>query len=215
MLLAKLLLQLGYKLVRVPAIVHADNGFRSVATHVFLAVTDNQGTLWFVDVGFGEPPLHPLRYEENISQTTPEGMESRFVRDDNDENMMILEWKTSSGEWSPRLKWNHQAALVSEGPSEQDFQRALETVHEPSNIFSRKLIVCLISRTKKITIAGGRLKVTTPRFGPDLKVSLTQIESTMRIREILSEEFGIPMEETEGLDLSKSTRAPAEIWSAM
>lgn len=214
-LFAELLIELGYGVVRVPSFVFAPDvsGFRDTATHIFLIVTvPEDQSRRMVDVGFGESPIHPLRYEMDTVQITPEGMESRIMLCGDDE--VVLEWKKES-EWAPRFKWQESDVLWKEGPMLGEFQYSLECVHRPESIFSQKLVVCLTTREKKISLSGRKFKVTAPRFGPDSKIAVKAISSEEEARKILTDEFNIPYEETEGLDLRKSTMAPVEIWESM
>eukprot|EP00541_Cyclophora_tenuis_P018963 CAMPEP_0116542976 /NCGR_PEP_ID=MMETSP0397-20121206/1305_1 /TAXON_ID=216820 /ORGANISM="Cyclophora tenuis, Strain ECT3854" /LENGTH=291 /DNA_ID=CAMNT_0004067025 /DNA_START=107 /DNA_END=982 /DNA_ORIENTATION=+ len=214
-LLGEFLTQLGYKVLRAPSYIFAPDlsDFRDYPTHVVLIVTvPHDDTKWYVDVGLGEPPMQPLRLEMDTPQVTVEGMESRFVQDG--ENI-VLQWKKSGAEWAPRLKWNREDGLRDPGPSLNDFQDNLDYVHGDHCIFAQKLVVCLLSRTRKITLAGRRLKITTPRFGPESQSTYQIVETATEAREILYREFGMPLEETKGLDLQKSASAGKEIWESM
>jgi N-hydroxyarylamine O-acetyltransferase len=76
-LLAAFLEELGYGVTRVPAAVNTDQGFREIRTHKFLVVCCLPGTadesMHYVDFGFGEPPLHPLRYDEECFGSSNKG----------------------------------------------------------------------------------------------------------------------------------------------
>ena len=94
--------------------------FRTRASHFVLLVNG----LYIVDVGLGEPPLHPLRYVLDEIQTTPEGMKSRIRWDPrgtwtdgqgNQRTCVIQEWfverndgnnGTRTSCWEPRLQWD-------------------------------------------------------------------------------------------------------------
>jgi len=258
--------QLGYDVVWVPSIVHAGgpDGFSGIASHVVLIVTiptkDNYQTKlerYYVDVGFGEPPLHPLRYDVLVDdaslpssggdgaliteeQITPDGMKSRLELERNNDDKeggdsVVLYWR-SNGEWTPRLKWSYAASVLDKSggvegrhrryPLDQ-FQFGLETVLKESSIFAQKLIACLITRERKLTLAGNRLKVTgPPRFPPaggeadetdetagSHNVSVETVGTADGVRRVLEDRFGIPLSETEGLDLSKSLAADPSVWS--
>jgi hypothetical protein len=110
-LLAELLLELGYNVVRVPAHVYTGDGYTEVASHMFLMVTLNnnlnkeKSTRYLVDVGFGEPSIHPLRYDFDSVQVTPEGMTSRIVPNG---DSSVLEWlDVKTGAFVPRFKFKH------------------------------------------------------------------------------------------------------------
>jgi N-hydroxyarylamine O-acetyltransferase len=224
-LLADFLEELGYGVTRVLAFVNSDQGFREVATHMFLVVyclpdtTDE--SMHYVDVGFGEPPIHPLRYDEKhfgAEQRTPEGMRSKISRPESDdsEDIVICEWYRS-GQWIPRLRWSlRDSKLRSSGPKADDLSRSLAWVQEESSIFSLKLIACILTRDKKITLAGNQLKITgPPRFADndDAVVSIQHLDSVKEVRDAMSEIFDIPLAESEGLDLAKSLSADPSVWS--
>eukprot|EP00977_Amphora_coffeiformis_P028862 scaffold37586_cov298-Amphora_coffeaeformis.AAC.2 len=126
-LLALLLERLGYDSVRlVPCFVAAgrERGnagvtkFRTTASH-FIILVDG---CCVVDVGFGEPPLGPLRYYAaalNSVQTTPDGMKSRIRwdpkgtwidgRTGQPRTCLIQEWcigNNNNNNWQPRLQWD-------------------------------------------------------------------------------------------------------------
>ena len=104
-LLGHYLLELGYPVVKlVPCWIYAgpERGhsssrrakFRTRQTHAFLLVRtptrstcNGGGDSFIVDVGLGEPPLHPLGYGPDVlgvTQRTPDDMQSRIVREDRD-----------------------------------------------------------------------------------------------------------------------------------
>lgn len=216
-LLAELLLELGYPVKRVPAHVHVPNvGFGDQATHVILIVNaSNQD--WLVDVGFGEPALHPLKYEFDTEQETPEGMVSRIVNhtNDNDHNAdksqppMVILQRRLYGAWSPRLKWQWDHP----GQELTDFASGLASTLDESSIFHQKLIVCKINRDEKLTLAGTHLKRTSPRYGPQSQTTVTELLSDEAVRQTLEDTFGVP--DAAALDLTKSRQAQDGIWSAM
>lgn len=219
-LLAAFLEEQGYQVKRVPAKVcigetdddHKLPVFRGEPTHVVLLVTDCKGQEWFVDVGFGEPPMNPLRYPSlSESQTTPEGMQSRFVQNDDDATIW-LQW-FQEGRWKTRLEW--KVADAKRNKPLQDYAPALELTLDDTSIFSQKLICCRLTPTTKKTLAGNRLKVTTPRFEEEVETVITTLESIEEIRSVLESDFGIPKDVTKGLDLSRSLQASKEIWSTM
>jgi N-hydroxyarylamine O-acetyltransferase len=214
-LFATLLKELGYKLTLVPAIVYAgdDVGFRHHPTHLILMVKcQDNDALYYSDVGFGEPPLHPLRYNFDCEQVTPESMTSKFVMDNDD---VTLYW-LKDGEWKPRLQWSYQASLLGEnGPELSAFEDALSRVLQPDSIFSQKLICCLLTGTSKLTLAGHKLKITKPRQFPSQLVEpkVEEVESEEQARQLLQDRFGIPLASSHGLDLNKSIHADPSIWS--
>jgi N-hydroxyarylamine O-acetyltransferase len=212
-LLCEFLMEMGYDVKRVLAYVFVPeiNSYRPFPSHMFLLVTaESDGLMWFVDVSFGEPAIHPLQYLLDEPQETPEGMVSRLVRDGDD--FIALQW-LKGGDWCNRIRWKSDAP--SSNLSLHDFQPNLDFVQQEASIFSQKLIVCKVTRTEKITVAGNRLKITTPRFGPDSKQTIEDVESLDELREVLETRFGILKECTEGLDLTKSLEAAPGVWSAM
>ena len=95
---------------------------------------------YYVDVAFGEPPLHPIEFRlDGVCQTTPEGMKNRFrlmyddedgdhqdfvdntigSSDDDDDGdsstrnvWAVYEWYLD-GRWQPRLRWKIDCVLSS------------------------------------------------------------------------------------------------------
>lgn len=210
-LLGELLLELGYTVKRVPAIVHsAEEGFRIRATHLVLIVStpEKEDDQWFCDVGFGEPAINSLRYELDAEQETPEGMVSRLVNCQEDSDSVILEWNRE-GEWLPRLKWvfDHPGQVLSL------FREGLDVVLGESSIFYEKLIVCKIDRNKKVSLAGNSLKITSPRFGAASKAEVKDLETPEAVQKTLEEMFHVPNADL--LDLEKSKKAEPGMWSWM
>jgi N-hydroxyarylamine O-acetyltransferase len=230
-LFARLLEELGYRVVLVPAQLYRITHF-DAPTHLVLVVTCHDGTVAFADVGFGEPPIHPLLYDVtgNLEQVTPEGMRSKLVRhhEDDQGDAVFLYW-FKNGEWVPRLRWSYPASLEHDDPSAtsstrgsttmrlQDFHPYLETVHRPESNFSKKLICCRLTRDRKVSLAGSRLKITgPPRFPEDrAPVTVRDLDSVGAVRRALSEHFDIALEESSGLDLSRSLATDPVIWSQL
>jgi arylamine N-acetyltransferase len=153
-LFAEFLQAIGYKVRLVPTWVSAgpERGhegkrrkFRVQQSHFILAVQvvampcyddddkdaahrrhRNGCTTFFVDVGLGEPPCHPLEYSIDTVgtiQMTPEGMQSRIVWDERGtwidgsgraRMCLVQEWLivvaaargTTTTIWEPRLQWD-------------------------------------------------------------------------------------------------------------
>ena len=211
-LLGEFLLEVGYPVKRVPAIVHAgpEVQFDKMPTHLVLIVSASGGD-WFVDVGFGEPAIHPLKYEFDIEQETPEGMVSRIVRHTeggDGSNAAILEWKKGDA-WSPRLKWEFDHP----GQELAHFEAGLNATLDESSIFHQKLIVCKINRNEKITLAGARLKRTSPRFGSESKTTVKELESEEEVKRTLEEQFGVL--DAAPLDLTRSHKAEPDLWTGL
>lgn len=220
-LFGNFLRQLGYSVKFVLAHVHAGEAYRDMATHVILIVecprhTQGQTTMvpYYVDVGFGEPPLHPLEYHAfGTAQQTPEGMKSKLIRQG---DQVELYW-LREGTWQPRLKWSYKDSLV--GVEVSECAPGLAAVQMPESIFSQKLIVTRLTRVTKMTLAGSRYKVTgPPRFtdngsqGPK-EIRQLDIDSVPQAQKLLELEFGMPMSATSGLSLKKSNTAAEELWS--
>lgn len=216
-LFGTLLAELGYSVTYVPAHVWGPEGPTEEEVHIFLIVRcQDDDMLYFVDVGFGEPPLHPLKYDPSfvdMKQTTPDGMVSKIVKGDDGDSVTFL-WHVG-GEWKERLSWSYkQSMLGDKGPSLADFEKNLAFVQCPESIFSQKIITCLLTDKQKFTLAGSKLKVTgPPRFGEASSVTIEHLESDEDVRRVLHDRFGIPMSETAGLDLSKSLHADPNIWA--
>jgi arylamine N-acetyltransferase len=208
----------GYTVTAVKASIFKRGAFDvENPTHVVLIVRTHPSSpvAYYADVAVGEPPLHPLEFAFDKEQVTPEGMRSRFVRDGPDH--AVLQW-FKDGEWQPRISWRISSALSgARGVSTVDLQPILELVSRPDSNFSRKLIVCLLSRDKKRTVAGSMFKVTgSPRFGDgkdEPPVESTENIPVERVREILRDEFSIPMIETMDLDLTISNQQDRSVWA--
>lgn len=199
LMLASLLEELGYSVERIDAQV-AKGDMYTPNVHLFLLVNKT----WFVDVGFGEPAIHPLQYEMDTEQETAEGMKSRFVTKDTE---VVLEWKIGDA-WLPRLKW----AQALEGKKVEEFQPNLDLVLTDKLPFMHKYFCVKITKDEKLSIAGNKLKRTTPRFGEASKVTITEFESIDEVRKSMEKEFGIPLEGSKGLDWTKSLEAPPQMW---
>ena len=226
-LLSYWLEELGYKVTRVPATVLFEDGTPKSEhpTHLILVVQCAEVTeegmaasgLSFVDVGFGEPSLHPLKYDDEFFtdiQVTPEGMKSKLVRDG---DAVHLYWE-KEGRMLPRLRWSHQASHQTPSPSWSDFQDGLERVLHPESIFSKKLVVTKLTRERKYTLAGSRFKVTGPPRFPENgepTVEIRQLDSEEEAQEILENVFGIPKTSSSGLTLGQSNSAPTEMWTEL
>jgi len=166
--------------------------------------------------------LVPLPFTYHQEHVTPEGMRSKFSTDC--KGNVILEWKVNNGlEWEPRLRWKIEDALSGkEGLSMTDMAPHLDVVAQEDSIFSKKLIVCLLSRDRKRTVAGSSYKITgAPRFGgPDtdsqeIPVDKRDCLDLAEIQKILLRDFSIPLEETSDLDLEKSNSKDAvDIWAS-
>lgn len=239
-LLAELLEALGFFVRRVSSTVFAGalGCWRGVPTHICLLVAEPQNgapaaaedseRLWFADVGFGEPPVEPLRlWLDGREQTTAEGMISRFVIDDRrdeapspanseldlprDSAYVVLEWN-KDGAWKPRLRFSLSDVTASDrGPRLEDFQRNCNEVLREGP-FTQKLIMVTVTETEKRTLAGATFKVTKPRFGGEQVVTeladpsaepKTMVEAA---QQVMLENFGIPLEESKDLDLSISLK---------
>jgi arylamine N-acetyltransferase len=169
--------------------------------------------LYFADVGFGEPAIHALNYSVfDTEQVTPDGMQSLLKREGED---VILYWM-KEGKWTPRLKWEYKSS-IGDGFDVSSFDQYLQLVQDPTSIFSQKSIVTLVNREYKISMAGNKLKVTgPPRFvAPGIEGSpvIEYCRSEQEAGKILRDRFGIPRQETDGLNLQKSTQASEAIWS--
>lgn len=223
-LFAALLEELEYQVTRVPSIVWIPGlEFQGIPSHCILAVKcQDSREIYMTDVGFGEPALHPLRYDSSGQvQTTPDGMQSKMLRQHGDSNEHIVLYWFKGGQWIPRLRWNsHDVFLGAAAPALSDFSSGLAYVQQPSSIFSQKLIMCLLTDQRKVSLAGNKLKITgPPRFPKDSNTveppKVEILHSVQQIRQVMKDTFGIPMESTEGLDLTRSLNASPEVWDHM
>jgi N-hydroxyarylamine O-acetyltransferase len=212
---------LGYNVVRVPAIVYSkERGYDKPPSHICMIITidnddsskdeEQQPVRYFVDVGFGEPAMEPLKLEADIEQKTNEGMVSRFIRNG---DTVGLEWLSQeTGEFESRVRFGWQDAMGSDLGSLSSFAKDFEEPYKEASPFVKKIVCCSVTRTHKYTVAGHRLKVTTPRFDAESKQTVTELESTEEGRTILMEQFGIPLTETEGLEFEQSKAAAEALW---
>lgn len=216
LLFAQFLRQLGYTVTIFRAFVYVDSirDFRSHSSHAALIAYGGNGSCMFVDVGFGEPALHPLKYGPlhwGIPQETPEGMLSRFVLD-SEHGSIILE-SNRRGDWGPRLRWDLKESLSRPGLNPEDLSQGLASVHISSSPFTKDVIVCKITRQVKTTFSRNRLKITNNRFKPDETVTNRFVSSNGEARKLLEEEFGIPFDRTIGL--SCRFEAEKHLWDHM
>lgn len=145
-LLGHYLLELGYPVVKlVPCWIYAgpERGhsssrrakFRTRQTHAFLLVRtptctcNGGGDSFIVDVGLGEPPLHPLGYGPDVlgvTQRTPDGMQSRIVREER-------EWTDGDGRVRRflRLEWWRPCRACFEGRSNNSTCADAEAIDVP------------------------------------------------------------------------------------
>ena len=211
-LLSEFLSELGYHVTRVPAIVYnPEEQFNRSPSHlgVFCNI-DN--IIYFVDVAFGEPAIHPLVLEMNVEQTTAEGMISRFV--ETEPGMIDLHfYNEEEATFKPRIRFQRDH-IVSGGFDLPLFAPYLDNVYTEHSPFVQKLVCCRVTRTHKYTVAGNRLKVTTPRFGEDSTKTVTSFNTDDEVRQVLCEHFGIPYEQTKGLDTRRSSEAKPDLWMA-
>lgn len=217
--------ELGYHVTRIPAIVYTEEaGFGPpnpdesddyYDSHICMMVSIDKVD-YFVDVGHGEPPLHPLVYAVDIApQTTPEGMITRFVKaNGGDQHVDVERWNEATGKFEPSIRFpRHAATRRNDTPMRplSSFARDLSLQYLAASPFCQKLLCCRITRTHKYTVAGTRLKITTPRFGPEATQTVTDISSTDEGRKILRNLFGMPWHETEGLDFTASQTAHPDV----
>jgi arylamine N-acetyltransferase len=99
----------------------------------------------------------------------------------------------------------------------QDFQNMLDMVYEEKSIFSCKLIVCRLTRDKKLTLAGSKFRETSPRYGDagSENVQISDIGSMNQFREILATQFGIGSEETEMINWELVASQDPELFAHM
>jgi len=255
-LLGEFLESIGYRITRVPSVVYNPDrevdGFDKIKTHILNiveAIDDldekageggrggepEQPSRYLVDVGFGEPAIHPLKYEMGLEQKTAEGMVSRIVshqrqpteHNPTTEAVELQKLADDGSTWQPRLQWDCKSVNDAgddgngTGPRLSDpiFVSGMSWASTSKDSpFSRKIIACCVTRTTKRTLAGDVYKVTgPPRFGVDTDtvVAKTKLKSLDEAREILNREFGIPLVETAELDLETSASEDPKIWSEL
>jgi N-hydroxyarylamine O-acetyltransferase len=215
-LLSCLLRELGYQVQLVPSYVFQADGYTDEPAHLILIVTcaGPEDDVYYVDVGFGEPSLYPLDYTAfDTVQMTPEGMKSQLIQHGDE---VELQW-FKNDMWMPRLKWSYSDSMTPNAYKLSDFQKFLEYVQQPESIFAQKTITAILNRTHKVSLAGNKLTITSPRFPSEdngtPNIQVRYLESELEAREVLLEHCGIPMEESEGLDWNMSLKADPLIWS--
>lgn len=150
---------------------------------------------WFVDVGLGESPLSPLEYHEECTQTSAEGMKSRFICVG--DHVVLESFDHKAGIWKPRLKW-----LASETRNTytlNDFESDLHDTFGQGSMFRRKLVASRLTRDEKLVLAGDKLKRTTQRYSEDEALTIENLKGKHQVRQALHREFGVPLEETIGV----------------
>jgi arylamine N-acetyltransferase len=176
--------------------------------------TYQRSNSFIVDVGLGEPSLWPFEYVLDKEQITPEGMRSRMVwdkpwvdRQGVTRQCIVLEWYVG-GEigWEPRLQWDINDAPLklsekydnskinptrTEALKLESFLYVVPLLLNPKSNFAKKLVVCKLTRDKKVTLAGRVLKITAPRFGLESQQVLRDLETDEEVYEVLKTEFGI------------------------
>jgi arylamine N-acetyltransferase len=134
---------------------------------------------------------------------------------------------TSDKVWEPRLQWDvndapleHDNAssavssrpptallVATNGPSLESFRYVIDILTEKKSSFARKIIVCRLTRTEKMTLSGRTLKITSDRFGAkdvDQRQTIVELDTEQEVMTVLKERFGIVLQKTEQLCLVKS-----------
>lgn len=130
--------------------------------------------------------------------------------------------------WEPRLQWDvndaplehehdfarssvgsqpHTALSSSSGPSLESFRYVIDILTEKKSSFARKMIVCRLTRTEKMTLSGRTLKITSDRFcadNVDQRQTIIELGTEQEVVTVLKERFGIVLQKTEQLCLVKS-----------
>jgi arylamine N-acetyltransferase len=145
---------------------------------------------------------------------------------------ILLEWlvrgqqnqESSSNDkvWEPRLQWDvHDAPLENDNAisslssrptalattsrsSLESFRYVIDILTEKKSSFARKIIVCRLTRTDKVTLSGRTLKITSNRFGADDQRQTIVELDTEELMTVLKERFGIILQKTEQLCLVAS-----------
>ena len=203
--------------------------FRTKASHFIILVQPiDRAFKFMVDVGLGEPPIWPLEYVVGKEQSTPEGMRSRIIWDPKgkwtdgkkiERLCFILEWWKNDA-WEPRLQWDSYDAPMDAGVCPRDiytlnhFQYVAPILMHSKSTFALKSIVCKLTKDEKLSLAGRRLKSTSPRFGPDQKETIRELLTEDDVLEVLKTKFAIEFHGDEKLDYDKSSRYPinSRIW---
>jgi arylamine N-acetyltransferase len=137
------------------------------------------------------------------------------------------ESSSSDKVWEPRLQWDvldapleqdgtssvspvssrPTALAATSGPSLESFRYVIDILTERKSSFSRKIIVCRLTRTEKMTLSGRTLKITCDRFGADnvdQRQTIVELDTEQEVMTVLKQRFGIVLEKTEQLCLVKS-----------
>jgi arylamine N-acetyltransferase len=130
--------------------------------------------------------------------------------------------------WEPRLQWDvndapleqehdHASSAMSTRPLTtlstndpilESFRYVIDILTEKKSSFARKIIVCRLTRTEKMTLSGRTLKITFDRFGSagnaDQRQTIVELDTEQEVMTVLKERFGIVLRKTEQLCLVKS-----------
>ena len=142
-----------------------------------------------------------------------------------DEHKSNNDSSSLSSSWQPRLQWDVADAPLQDTKSDnpppspptvytlESFRHVIPLLAHPKSTWSRKLVVCRLTHTHKITLAGQALKITSPRFGKDAKVTVTSLETEEAVRRALRTHFGIVLFDDEQLDWTASRHAQnTQLW---
>lgn len=107
-----------------------------------------------------------------------------------------------SGYWEPRLQWDLSDAPLEQAPSSlhqlanrhtlESFRPVIDILLHPKSSFSRKMIVCKLTPSYKLSLSGGRrLKRTAPRYPIGHVAETRLLESEEEIVKVLWVDFHV------------------------
>ncbi|GAA1972521.1 arylamine N-acetyltransferase family protein [Catenulispora subtropica] len=148
-LFAVLLESLGYRVRRMSVRTFSpDHGFSPPADHLALHVTDQDGTAWLTDVGFGRHTEYPLRFDDRGEQADPGGLFRITEYEDGELDVLRV------GEQQYRI--DPRALALSDFKVAMWWQRT-----SPEALFTRNLICSVLTDDGGRVSLSGRRLVTT------------------------------------------------------
>jgi N-hydroxyarylamine O-acetyltransferase len=185
-LFSLLLEDIGYRVLRLSASGHKDDGsYAQEFDHLILQVhePDDPETVWLVDVGWGDGPLEPLRMLEPGIQRQG----GRVFQLQPDTCYLVLNEKTADDEWLKLYRFNLRPYPISEFQPMCNYHQS-----SPDSIFTQKRLATISRPDGRITLSDMRL-ITTRETG--LRGSGEREERTLsseaEVNQVLLEVFGI------------------------
>ncbi|WP_194899424.1 arylamine N-acetyltransferase family protein [Catenulispora pinisilvae] len=183
-LFALLLEALGYRVHRMSARTFSTaHGYSPPLDHLALQVTDDTGTAWLADVGFGRHTELPLRFDDRTDQKDPGGL-FRIAENDDAELTVLRD-----GEAQYRVDPKPLALA--------DFTQACWwQCTSPESHFTQSIVCSRLTDDGRLTLTGDQL-ITTDGAG---RRQVEEVASDEQLLSLLRDRFGI--------ELAKAPRLP-------